>query len=444
MKKIKSTSINKKCQKLITELNKTDFKAGMIADVGLSVFGTEDLKDLYQGIERIDDMLLESIKDIRNNNPRFNIFVDRLIEKNNKYVKKFIVLSEEELLSELDKDASPAISGFDSVSPDMIVFYYISNNIKIDSKYELAEEKYKKDIMDFEKSNTFEKIQKLDVFNEKCTGLEIFERMKDLINDKGFIDSMRDNPMLLKNYGAEDLDNGLNVKVRKAILGFFDVELYDIIRQHTKNNESAFILGIMAKKFSLSFANKKEEFRNIRLKNTELINENNILKRENLFLKNENKIINKSLEELPNKDKEELIKVKKENNYLSSKIDKLELELKDLKEELESIHSIKENLIVEIPKETEEIVNIYNGETIVIVGGFWSEQERLNVQRKYKATFVNAEDVLKSIDKIRNYDIIIFDTSRNSHINFFKIKSLRKMLLINKSNLNSINELLEK
>ena len=55
--------------------------------------------------------------------------------------------------------------------------------------------------------------------------------------------------------------------------------------------------------------------------------------------------------------------------------------------------------------------------------------------------FIKADRIFRNSEKIENKDIVVFDTSYNSHAAFYKVKSISDNLLyINKSNIDEIKK----
>ena len=140
--------------------------------------------------------------------------------------------------------------------------------------------------------------------------------------------------------------------------------------------------------------------------------------------------------------KDDIIKLEKENYYLKSQVEKLELENAELLQTIKELKEIVEDLPITIDKI--EPTNVYEGQSIVVVGGHWSEKEKDNVRVSYIADFIEAEDIIKYTNRIKNYDLIVFDTSRNSHINFNRLKNNSKLRLISMSKKDRIDELFVK
>ena len=63
-------------------------------------------------------------------------------------------------------------------------------------------------------------------------------------------------------------------------------------------------------------------------------------------------------------------------------------------------------------------------------------------ETEFDIEFINAKEVFRNSDKLKNSDIIIFDTSYNSHSAYYKLKSYGlKIYRISTSNLEKIKKL---
>ena len=190
----------------------------------------------------------------------------------------------------------------------------------------------------------------------------------------------------------------------------------------------------------MSIANKTFNYLKYAMGTEELYLQIDLLQKQNELVDNENQFLKAKLDEKSKRDgNEDIVKLEKENYYLKSKIEKLQLENEELKQTIKELKEIVEDLPITIEKIEPE--NTYSGESIVIVGGHWNNISKSEVRQDYLADFIEAEDVIKFTDRIRNYDIIIFDTSRNSHINFNRFKNNSKLKLISKSKKNDIDNL---
>ena len=127
-----------------------------------------------------------------------------------------------------------------------------------------------------------------------------------------------------------------------------------------------------------------------------------------------------------------------EKNYikLKNKIENMEQD-----EKMEVTENIN---IKELPEE--QTLN-FKDKNIKVVGGKWSLQSMEKAQKYAEETefdieFINATEVFRNSDKLKNSDIIIFDTSYNSHSAYYKLKSYGlKIYRISTSNLEKIKKL---
>lgn len=81
-----------------------------------------------------------------------------------------------------------------------------------------------------------------------------------------------------------------------------------------------------------------------------------------------------------------------------------------------------------------------------MLGGKWNSKNRGEVESyidSENATieFIEANKIFRNSEKIANKDIVVFDTSFNSHAAYYKVKSITDNLLyINKSNIEEIKK----
>ena len=135
----------------------------------------------------------------------------------------------------------------------------------------------------------------------------------------------------------------------------------------------------------------------------------------------------------------------KEMNYLYGQIESLQEQIKNIEqdEKLEIEENIKiEEIEQQEEKEKREIAN----KNIVILGGKWNSKNRGEVEsyidsENATVEFFEANRIFRNSEKIANKDIVIFDTSYNSHAAFYKVKSIaRNIIYINKANIEEINK----
>ena len=179
-------------------------------------------------------------------------------------------------------------------------------------------------------------------------------------------------------------------------------------------------------------------------KEQELKEENRKLKLKNKNLQVELKKIKQINNSKTNKnDSEKQIKDLSNINYhLEVRIEKLEEIIANYEEEKELNKTIIES--VQIPQSEKSTKIDIDFQDIMILGGFWNSKSKEEVQAAFinsNISFIEAEKIIRNSDKISNADLIIFDTSKNSHAIYNKVKSVNKNLIhISKSNLLEISK----
>lgn len=146
------------------------------------------------------------------------------------------------------------------------------------------------------------------------------------------------------------------------------------------------------------------------------------------------------------KEQDKLIKEsQKEINYLYEQIESLKEQIKNIEQD-EKLE-IEENITIEkIEQQEEKEKREIKNKNIVILGGKWNSKNRGEVEsyidsENATVEFVEANKIFRNSEKIANKDIVIFDTSYNSHSAFYKARSITDNLLyINKSNIEEIKK----
>ena len=157
-----------------------------------------------------------------------------------------------------------------------------------------------------------------------------------------------------------------------------------------------------------------EENRKLKLRNKELLKENNHLK--NITLDN-------SSEDFRIKN----ILLEKDKYYLQNEIEKLYEKISILEEEEKVKGEIQENINVEV--EINKEIEIPKYIDIAILGGKWNSGNKGSVEEyfwknKCNVEFFDPDKLIRHQEKIKNKDIIIFDTSYNSHSMFYKFRDI--------------------
>lgn len=429
MKRVRKSGLNRKTKSIIRQVE--DIRHLLITDVIVSNLSLVAMNKYFPD-SSYEEAMVNVVKAIFDEKDFANEIVMDLVKNNNKNVEPFLNYKIEELEKEYAKGLIPGVHHTKSVAPDMMIFYYVTNDLDKDDRFYHALESLDKDWEDFkeykEKYDDLIKVKELDgtifqhTLNAFYNGIEqslIPIDEEDVIQD------------LCDRYKAE-LTPDKRILISPKILKFYDNEAKKIVETH--NNQE------IASKIIISILNKAFNYLRHTMKNEELYLQLDLLNKENDSINSENQFLKEKLEEISKATGEDnTIKLEKENYYLKNRVEKLEEKNKELMQTIAELKEIVDDLPITIDKIEPE--NTYSGESIVIVGGHWNSISKSEVRKDYLADFIEAEDVIKFTDRIRNYDVIIFDTSRNSHINFNRLKNNKNLKMISLSKKEKIDNL---
>lgn len=441
MKKIKQTGINKKTQRILNELN--EISEMIILDVIMCNMDSNNMKKyINKDLSFYEEIFHQIVELIFKNSPITNTIIYDLIQINNIRVSDFEGITLEELKKEFDKGIIPAIFGEAGIMPSMVIFYYISQDIEKDEFFNFSVEEQKKKLKEGEKRAEFLKNSKEIIRLEG----KLKNSMEEFAINSFYRGEITEKNLkqyyekICEKYHAEMIDNN-KMLINPNIMLFFDDELENIIKiKYSFEKMLGYINTVLNTNMNI-LQHNREKFQ----KNKEIYSELDKIKMENESLKREINFLNKTkIDDFKDKNNKELIEFKKENYYLKTKIERLEKDLNEKNEEIENIKEIKDDIKIE-----KQIINkkieIYDDESIVIIGGKWDSKKKAEVHKKYNVDFISPEDVFKNSLRIKGYDIVIFDISRNSHKNYYKVKALTEDLyLINKSDIKTLNKIFQK
>ena len=171
-----------------------------------------------------------------------------------------------------------------------------------------------------------------------------------------------------------------------------------------------------------------------------------LIKKENENLKKVNEFQKAKILAYESGEKDKLIKEsQKEINYLYGQIESLQEQIKNI--EQDENNTIEENIIIEeIEQQEEKEKTDLQNKNIIVLGGKWNSKNRGEVEsyidfKNATVEFIEANRIFRNSEKIKNKDIVIFDTSFNSHAAYYKVKSITENLIyINKSNIEEIKK----
>lgn len=429
MKRVRKSGLNRKTKSIIRQVE--DIRHLLITDVIVSNLSLVAMNKYFPNAS-YEEAMVNIFKAISDEEDIANEMIMDIVKNNNKNVEPFLNYTMSELEKEYAKGLLPAVHYTKSIAPDMMILYYISNCLEKDDRFYHALKSLDKDWEDFEKEKEIYKknikVKELDgtVFQHTLNAFyNGIEQTLEPVNKEEVLADLCDR------YKAT-LTEEKQMIINPQILNFYDNEAKKIVETQNKQD--------LVSKIIISIFNKAFNYLRYTLRNEELYLQLDVLNKENDSINRENQFLKGKLEEISKSAGEDnTIKLEKENYYLKNRIEKLEEKNKELMQTIAELKEIVDDLPITIDKIEPE--NTYSGESIVIVGGHWNSISKSEVRKDYLADFIDAEDVIKFTDRIRNYDVIIFDTSRNSHINFNRLKNNKNLKMISLSKKEKIDNL---
>ena len=368
-------------------------------------------------------------------------FLRKIVETNNSYVeKKCLNFVKEDYLREFQRDKILRVNGR-GLNPEQMIMYVLSTNKLVE-------------FLDFFKEEYFKYIEKLKENKQEILEKETFlkEAMEELENEdfeKEFQESIsvkyknvkkRNLEKLSQKYGLEFDEENRKFNVSAEFISFFDEKMkeYFLMRKNFKRGFEFFNIN------SYKVSEKERDLE-------EIITDIEGIEQENKFLNSlcdkleeENKKLKEDLRKHRNKEAEKTIeKQKKEIEKLNIRIKSLEKEIENMEQD-ENIEVVENVNIKELSEE--KTIDLTN-QNVKVVGGRWSQKviekaEKYAKEKGFKIEFIHATAVFRNSDKLKNSDIVIFDTSYNSHSAYYKLKSCGlKIYRISTSNLDRIKNL---
>ncbi|WP_315520836.1 hypothetical protein [Leptotrichia wadei] len=368
-------------------------------------------------------------------------FLRKIVETNNSYVeKKCLNFVKEDYLREFQRDKILRVNGR-GLNPEQMIMYVLSTNKLVE-------------FLDFFKEEYFKYIEKLEENKQEILGKETFlkEAVEELENEsfeKEFQESIsakyknvkkRNLEKLSQKYGLEFDEEGRKFNVPAEFISFFDEKMkeYFLMRKNFKRGFEFFNIN------SYKVSEKERDLE-------EIITDIEGIEQENKFLNSicdkleeENKKLKEDLRKHRNKEAEKTIEKQKKE------IEKLNIQIKELQKEIENMEQDENVEVVEnvnIKELSEGKAIDLTNQNVKVVGGRWSQKviekaEKYAKEKGFKIEFIHAAAVFRNSDKLKNSDIIIFDTSYNSHSAYYKLKSYGlKIYRISTSNLDRIKNL---
>lgn len=367
-------------------------------------------------------------------------YLNTVINYNNTYITEngYDKLTEEEYREKCLNNEIRSLTGSGINTEQMILYIMTTGNLK--DKLEFFKKLYNQDLENY---RTFEK----DTLNKKPEMLELLQGTQFELEFQEFINN---NYKGIEKIDFEGLADRYRIKYNKfndtytvpsGFIVFFENKTLEIF-----NKLESFNLN-----FGLLHGNLKriekylKDIEKIQEESKKTVEESKIIKVENENLKKINDFQKAKILAYESKEQDKLVKEQqKEINYLYGQIESLQEQIKNI--EQDENNTIEENIkIEEIVEEEKEKTDLQN-KNVVILGGKWNSKNRGEVEsyidsENATVEFVEANKIFRNSEKIKNKDIVVFDTSFNSHSAFYKVKSITDNLLyINKSNIQEIKK----
>lgn len=368
-------------------------------------------------------------------------YLNTLINYNNSYIKdnSFDTLTEKEYEEKCLNNEVRSLTDSGINAEQMILYIMTTGNLK--EKLGFFKKLYNQDL---ESYKVFEK----DTLEKKPEMLELLQGTQFEMEFQEFINN---------NYkGIDKIDfEGLADRYRIKYNGFNDTYTVPsgfIVFFENKTLEIFNKLESFNLNFGLLHGNLKridgylKDIEKIQEESKRTAEESKTLKKENENLKKINEFQKAKILAYESKEQDKLIKEsQKEINYLYDQIESLQEQIKNIEQD-EKLE-IEENITIEEieQQEEKEKTNLKN-KNIIVLGGKWNSKNRGEVEsyidsENATVEFIEANRIFRNIEKIKNKDIVIFDTSYNSHSAFYKVRSITDNLLyINKSNIQEIKK----
>lgn len=368
-------------------------------------------------------------------------YLNTLINYNNTYITEngYEKLTEKEYEEKCLNNEIRSLTGSGINAEQMILYIMTTGNLK--DKLDFFKKLYNQDL---ESYKVFEK----DTLEKKPEMLELLQGTQFEIEFKEFINN---NYKGIDKIDFEGLADRYRIKynnfnntytVPSGFVVFFENKILEIFNKLESFNLNFGLLHGNLKRIS----GYLKDIEKIQEESKRTAEESKTIKAENENLKKVNEFQKAKILAYESKEQDKLVKEQqKEMNYLYGQIESLKEEINNI--EQDENNTIEENIkIEEIEQQKEEEKREIKNKNIVILGGKWNSKNRGEVEsyidsKNATVEFIEANRIFRNSQKISNKDIVIFDTSYNSHSAFYKVKSITENLMyINKSNIDEIKK----
>lgn len=384
------------------------------------------------------DRIIYITKNILSGNEKY---LNTLINYNNTYITEngYDKLTEKEYEEKCLNNEIRSLTGSGINAEQMILYIMTTGRLK--EKLDFFKKLYRQDL---ESYNVFEK----DTLNKKPEMLELLQGTQFEMEFQEFINN---NYKGFDKIDFEGLADRYRIKYNKfndtytvpsGFVVFFENKTMEIFNKLESFNLNFGLLHGNLKRIDGYLRNIEK----IQEESKRTAEESKTLKAENENLKKVNEFQKAKILAYESGEKDKLIKEsQKEMTYLYGQIKRLKEEINNI--EQDENNTIEENIkIEEIEQQKEKEKTDLQNKNIIVLGGKWNSKNKGEVESYIDAEnatveFIEANRIFRNSQKISNKDIVIFDTSYNSHAAFYKIKSIaRNIIYINKSNIEEIKK----
>lgn len=384
------------------------------------------------------DRIVYITKNILSENEKY---LNTLINYNNSYIVEngFDKLTEKEYEEKSLNSEVRSLTDSGIKSEQMILYIMTTGNLK--DKLDFFKKLYNQDL---ESYKVFEKdtLEKKPEMLELLQGTQFEMEFQEFINNnyKG-IDKI-DLEALANRYRIKYNEFNGTYTVPSGFVVFFENKTLEIFNKLESFNLNFGLLHGNLKRINAYL----KDIENIQEESKRISEESKTIKAENENLKKINDFQKAKILAYESKEQDKLVKEQqKEINYLYGQIESLKEEIKNIEQD-EKLE-IEENITIEkIEQQEEKEKTDLQNKSIVILGGKWNSKNKGEVEsyidvENATVEFIEANRIFRNSQKISNKDIVIFDTSYNSHAAFYKIKSIGgNIIYINKSNIDEIKK----
>ena len=368
-------------------------------------------------------------------------YLNTLINYNNTYITEngYDKLTEKEYEEKCLNSEVRSLTDLGIKSEQMILYIMTTGNLK--DKLDFFKKLYNQDL---ESYKVFEK----DTLEKKPEMLELLQGTQF---EMEFLEFINNNYKGIDKIDLEALANRYRIKynefndtytVPSGFVLFFENKTLEIFNKLETFNLNFGLLHGNLKRIDGYLKDIKE----VQQESKRIVEESKIIKAENENLKKVNEFQKAKILAYESREKDKLIKEsQKEINYLYGQIESLQEQIKNIEQD-EKLE-IEENITIEeIEQQEEKEKREIKNKNIIVLGGKWNSKNRGEVEsyidsENATVEFIEANRIFRNSEKIKNKDIVIFDTSYNSHSAFYKVKSITDNLLyINKSNIQEIKK----